>query len=146
MNNVEIVTELHTPAPSYVIPFNADAVNETVWQDGVCTIRLAGPSREAARYVLFVDARIGTYKTLKSAVRRARIENGREVALTDDETACLAGMREHGKPVVVKSMSAAARIKVPGFRLGAAKSLAKKGLVTEGWDNARNGFVYTVVA
>jgi hypothetical protein len=77
MNNAEIVTEFHTPAPSYVIPFNADAVNEIVWQEGVCTVRLAGPSREAARYVLFVDARIGTYKTLKSAVRRARIENGR---------------------------------------------------------------------
>ncbi len=64
--------------------------------------------------------------------------------LTSDEKACYDGLVAHGKPIVIKSMSAAARIKVPGFRLGAIDSLARQGLVVKKWDGAKKGFVYTV--
>jgi hypothetical protein len=64
--------------------------------------------------------------------------------LTTDERACLDGITAHGKPIVIKSMSAGARIKVPGFRLGAIDSLAEKGIVSKKWDRTKNGFVYTV--
>lgn len=66
--------------------------------------------------------------------------------LTDTQRACYDALKAHGKPVILRSMSAAAGVarRIPGFNLGAADALAREGLLNKRFDVAKNGFVYTV--